>query len=287
MFKTCPACPVHLPSVPRLANPHADTQLLVREVAEDLHPHLALNDVRFTVSQGQSVGRRAYRRGPNDVPLHLDTLGRRVRGHRPVGRRAPVEAQRSDLTRVEVAQLPGGPVHLLGLEVGPLIPELAAVAEQPLGLLVFRLRLHLEGLQVLVGQAVLRLLDFLVQGFAQLSAQLSVRQAALAASFRTRTLFLGLAPALAAGASLRGAAQGLVAVPNGGFNAGIQKCILGVLFIPFFFGVSKGPFPLQKAAVGRPPSLFILLLVICVVVLLFGLDSVQKFGKIRIVRLFL
>lgn len=109
------------------------------------------------------------------MPLHLDTLGRGVWGHWPVGRGAPVEAQWSDLTGVEVAQLPGGPVHLFGLEVGPLIPELAAVAEQPLGFLVFRLRLHLEGLAVLVGQAVLRLLDFLVQCFAQLSAQLSVR----------------------------------------------------------------------------------------------------------------
>lgn len=109
------------------------------------------------------------------MPLHLDTLGWGVWGHRPVGWGAPVEAQWSDLTRVEMAQLPGGPVHLFGLEVGPLIPKFTAVAEQPLGFLVFRLRLHLEGLAVLVGQAVLRLLDFLVQCFAQLSAQLSIR----------------------------------------------------------------------------------------------------------------
>lgn len=108
------------------------------------------------------------------MPLHLDALRRGAWGNRPVGWGAPVEAQRSDLTWVEVAQLPWGPVHLFGLEVGSLIPEFAAVAEQPLGLLVFRLRLHLEGLPVLVGQAVLCLLDFLVQCFAQFSAQLPV-----------------------------------------------------------------------------------------------------------------
>lgn len=142
-------CAVHLPSVPRLANSHADTQLLVCEIAKDLHPDLALYDVCFTIFQRQSVGRRAYRRGPDDVPLHLDALGWGVWGHRPVGWSAPVEAQRSDLTWVEVPQLPGGPVHLFGLEVGPLVPELTAVAEQPFGFLVFCLRLHLEGLAVL------------------------------------------------------------------------------------------------------------------------------------------
>lgn len=166
---------MYLPSVPCLANSHADTQLLVCEIAKDLHPDLALYDVGFPVFQWQSVGRWAYRRRPDDMPLHLDTLGRRAWRHRPVGRRAPVEAQGSDLTRVEVAQFPGGPVHLFGLEVGPLIPQLAAVAEQPLGFLVFKLRLDLEGLPVLVGQAVLRLLDFLVQCFAQLPAQFPVR----------------------------------------------------------------------------------------------------------------
>lgn len=42
-------CAAHLPSVPRLAHSHADTQLLVCEMAEDLHPDLALDDVRFPV----------------------------------------------------------------------------------------------------------------------------------------------------------------------------------------------------------------------------------------------
>lgn len=42
-------CAVHLPSVPRLANSHADTQLLVCEMAKDLHPDLAQYDVRFTI----------------------------------------------------------------------------------------------------------------------------------------------------------------------------------------------------------------------------------------------
>lgn len=166
---------MHLPSVPCLANSHADTQLLVCEIAKDLHPDLALYDVGLPIFQWQSVRRRAYRRRPNDVPLHLDALGRRAWRHGPVGRRAPVEAQGSDLTWVEMAQFPGGPVHLFGLEVGPLIPQLAAVAEQPLGFLVFEFRLCFEGLTVLVGQAVLSLLDFLVQCFAQLPAQFPVR----------------------------------------------------------------------------------------------------------------
>lgn len=73
-----------------------------------------------------------------------------------------------------MAQLPRGPVNLFGLEVGPLIPKFITIAEQPLGFLVLSLWFHLEGLPVLIGQAVLCLLDFLVQCFAQLSAQLFV-----------------------------------------------------------------------------------------------------------------
>lgn len=235
---------VHLPSVPRLAYSHADTQLLVCEIAKDLHPDLALYDVCFTIFERKSVGRWAYRRGTDDVPLHLDTLGWGVWGHRPVGWSAPVEAQWSDLTRVEVAQLPGGPVHLFGLEVGPLVPEFSAVTEQPLGFLVFCLWLHFERLAVLVGRAVVCLLDFLVQCFAQFSAQLPIRQTPLTASFWTRTLFLSLTSTLAARAGLRRAAERLITVTNRSFNEGIQKFVLGVLVFPVFFSVSKAPFPL-------------------------------------------
>lgn len=148
------------------------------------------------------------------MPLHLDALGRGVWGHGPVGRSAPVQTERSDLTWVEVAQLPGGPVHLFSLEVGPLVPVLAAVVEQPLGFLVLRLWLYLEGLAVLRGKAVLRLLYVLIQCFAQLSAQLSIGQTALATSFRPRPFLLRLTSALAAGAGLWRAAVRLVAVPN-------------------------------------------------------------------------
>lgn len=109
------------------------------------------------------------------MPLHLDTLGWRARRNRPGCRSAPVEAQRSDLTWVEVSQLPGVPIHLFGLEVGPLIPELIAVAEQLLGFLVFRLWFSLQWLPVLNGHAVLGLLDFLGKCFAQFPTQLSVR----------------------------------------------------------------------------------------------------------------
>lgn len=279
-------CAVNLPSVPRLADSHAHTQLLVRQIAEDLHPDLALYHVGFPIFQRQSVWRRADGRGPDDVPLHLHTLGWRARGHWPVGWGAPVEAQGGDLTGVEVAQLPRGPVHLFSLEVGPLIPEVAAVAEQPLGFFVFRLRLYLEGLAVLVGQAVLRLLDFLVQCFAQFSAQLPVGQAALAASFGTRTFLLRLASALAAGPGLRGAAVRLVAVSNRRFNAGIQKFILGVPVIAFVFSIPKTTLPLYTAPEVRLSPLFVVLLV-HILILLFCLDLVQKFGKIRIVWLFL
>lgn len=182
------------------------------EVAEYFHPHLALHDVRFPVFQRQPVRRRAYGGRPDDVPLHLDALGRGARGHRPRRRGAAVKTERRDPTWVEVPQFPGGPVHLFGLEVGPLIGELVAVAKQPLGLLVFHLWLHLERLPVLVSQGVLRLLDFLVQFFAQFSAQVSVRQAPLTSSFWTVTLLLRLAAALAAGTGLWRAAVGLVAV---------------------------------------------------------------------------
>lgn len=216
------------------------------------------------------------------MPLHLDALRWGARRYRPGGRGAPVEAQRSDLARVEVAQLPGSPVHLFGLEMGPLIPEFITVSEQPLGFLVFCLRFHLEGLSVLVGQAVLSLLDFLVQCFAQLSAQLSIRQTSLTPSFWTLTFFLGLTSALAAGPGLWRAAERLVTVADWCFNAGIQKVILGVPVIPFFFGVSKTPSPLYTAPEVRVPSFFILFL-ICIFILLFCFDVVQKFGKIWII----
>lgn len=267
----------HLPSVPRLANPHADTQLLVGEIAEYLHPDLALQDVRLPIFQGQSVGGRADGRRTNHVPLHLDTLGRRARGDGPRGRGAPVEAQRSDLTGVEVAQVPGVPVHLFGLEVGPLVAEFVTVAERLLWLLVLRLRLHLERLPVLVGQAVLRLLDFLVQCFAQFPAEFPVGQASLTASLRTGSLFLRLAPALAAGACLRGAAVGVVAVSERRFDGGIQR----VPVIPFLFGLPEAPFPFHAAAEMMIPSSF---LVIIVFLLLFCLDLRQKFRKIRVIR---
>lgn len=251
-------------------------------MAKDLHPDLAQYDMRFTVFQRQSVGRRADRRGPDDMPLHLDTFGRGVWGHRPVRWSAPVEAQRSDLTRVEVAQLPGGPVHLFGFEVRPLIPKLTAVAEQPLGFLVFRLWLHFEGLAVFAGKAVLGLLNVLVQCFAKLSAQLSVRQTPLTPSFWTRTLFLGLTSALTARAGLRRAAVRLVAVSNGCFNEGIKKFTLAVLIIPFLFSVAKPPFSLYNTPEVRVPSFFVFIL-ICTFTLLFCLDLVQKFGKIRVI----
>ena len=47
------------PAVPGLADPHADTQVLVAEVAEDGHPHLPVHDVGCPVIQGQRVGRGA------------------------------------------------------------------------------------------------------------------------------------------------------------------------------------------------------------------------------------
>lgn len=40
-----------LPSVPGPADSHTDTQLLVCEVAEDLHPDLALDRMCFTIFQ--------------------------------------------------------------------------------------------------------------------------------------------------------------------------------------------------------------------------------------------
>lgn len=74
-----------------------------------------------------------------------------------------------------MSQLPGRPVYLLGLEVRPLISKFIAIAKQSQGLLVLGLRLHLEGLAVLVCQAVPSLLDLLVQDFAQLSGQFFIR----------------------------------------------------------------------------------------------------------------
>lgn len=43
------SCAAYSPSVPRLADSHAHTQLLVCEIAKDLHPHLTLYDVSFTI----------------------------------------------------------------------------------------------------------------------------------------------------------------------------------------------------------------------------------------------
>lgn len=157
------------------------------------------------------------------MALHLNTLGWGARGGGTGGRGAPVEAQGSDLTGVEVAQLPGGSIHLFGPEVWPLIPQVTAIAEKPLGLLVLALQLYLEGLAVLVGQAFLSLLDLLVQCFAQLFAQFLVRQTPFAANFGARTFLLGLAATLAAGAGLRRAAVRLITVQKGRFNSRTKK----------------------------------------------------------------
>lgn len=108
------------PSVPCLADTHADTQLLVCDVSEDLHPDLSLHRVGFPIHQGQSVRRGADGGRPDYVALHLDTLGWGAWGQGPGARGAPVEAQRSDLAGVEVAQLPGSAVHFLGPVVWPL-----------------------------------------------------------------------------------------------------------------------------------------------------------------------
>lgn len=155
------------------------------------------------------------------MPFHLDTFRRGAWGHGPGSGGATVEAQWSDLTWVEVAQFPWSPIHLFGLEVGPLITEFITVAEQPLRFLVFCLWLYLKRLSVLIGQAVLCLLDFLVQCFAQFSAQVSVRQASLAASLWTGTLFLCLTSTLTAGSSLWRAAMRLVTVSNWCFTGEI------------------------------------------------------------------
>lgn len=40
------------PAVPGPADPHADTQVLVAEVAEDGHPHLPVHDVGCPIVQG-------------------------------------------------------------------------------------------------------------------------------------------------------------------------------------------------------------------------------------------
>lgn len=223
----------------------------------------------FPVFQGQSVGRRADRRRPDYVPFHLDALGRGARRHRPRGRGAPVEAQGSDLTWVKVAQIPGVPVHLFGLEVGPLVAEFVTVAEQLLWLLVLCLWLHLERLPVLVGQAVLGLLDFLVQCFAQFSAQLPVGQTPFTASLRTGPPFLRLAAPLAAGAGLRRAAERVVAVSKWGFDGRIQRVVSGVSVVTFLFGLSEAPFPVHAAAERMLPSAFFIIIIF---LLLFRLD---------------
>lgn len=160
----------YLPSVPRLANSHADAQLLVCEVSKDLHPDFTLDRVSSAILQRQPVRGWTYRRGPNDMPLHLDALWWGLRRCGPVSWSAPVEAQRSDRTRIEVAQLPGGTVHLFGLEVSPLIAEFEGFTEKPFGFLVLHLGLHFDRLAVLSVEAVVWLLDVLIQHFAQLSA---------------------------------------------------------------------------------------------------------------------
>lgn len=259
----------------------------MRQVVEDLHPNFSLYDVSFPVLERQPVRGRADRGRANDVALHLDALGRRARRHGPIGRRTPVEAQWSDRAGVEVSQLPRRAVQLLRLQVRPLVHQVVAVAEQPPGFLVLRLRFHLERLTVLVGQAVLRLLDLLVQGLAQLPTQLAVRQTPLAARLRTLTLFLGLAPSLAAGPRLRGAAVGVVTVANRSSDAGAQQFVPGVVFLSLVFGVHQSPPPLYgHPEVGVRPLLHLLSPPRSVLVL-FCPDAMQEFGEVRLFRLFL
>lgn len=71
-----PACTGRsLPAVPGPADPHADTQVLVAEVAEDCHPHLPMHDMGCSIIQGQRVRWGADGWWPDHVTLHLDALG--------------------------------------------------------------------------------------------------------------------------------------------------------------------------------------------------------------------
>lgn len=254
------------------------------EVSENLHPDFALNGVSFAIFQRQSVRRRAYGRGPDDVALHLDALGRRLWRRGPVGWSAPVEAEGSDLAGIEVAQLPGGPVHLFGLEVRPLVAQFDGFAEKPFGLVVLHLWLHLDWLAVLGVEAIVRLLDVQNQSFAQLAAQLPVRQAALVASFGARAFFLGLAAGLAAGASLWRAAVRLVTVPHRSFNELTQKLILDVVVT--LFHITKMAFSLCSNTKEMFPSPVVLFLIPSIILLLF-LYLMQKLGQIRLICSFL
>lgn len=256
----------------------------MREVSKDLHPDFTLDRVSSAVFQRQPVRGRAYGRGPDDMSLHLDALWWRLWRCGPVGWGAPVKAQGSDLTRVEVAQLPGGTVHLFGLEVRPLIAEVDGFTEKPLGLLVLHLGLHFDRLAVLGVEAIVGLLDVLVQGFAQLSAQLPVRQAALVASFGARAFLLGLAAGLAAGAGLWRAAVRLVTVPDWCFDELAQKFILEVVVA--LFHVTKGPLSLRSHTKEMVSPSVVIVLVPAVLLLLL-LDLMQKLGQIRLVGSFL
>lgn len=113
-------------------------------------------------SRSSGVGRGLMGR-PDHMSLHLDALGRtRRRGPgNDSGRAAQAGPQL-------VPQLPGVPLS-------PLLKRWEPRDSQgPLGLLVLALRLRLDGLVILLGQATLGLLDLLVQLLAQLLAQLLV-----------------------------------------------------------------------------------------------------------------
>ena len=190
------------PAVPGLADPHADTQVLVAEVAEDGHPHLPVHDMGCPVIQGQRVGRGADGGRPDHMSLHLDALGRGHGGRGPgddSGRAAQAGPQL-------VPQLPGGAVEPLAEAVGAL-----AEAQGPLGLLVLALRLRLDGLVILLGQAALRLLDLLVQ--------LLVGEPPLPAHLHL-LLLLGPLRALCAWPGSRGAGARVVALPGLGGRLG-------------------------------------------------------------------
>lgn len=205
------------PAVPGPANPHADAQVLVAEVAEDGHPHLPVHDVRRPVIQGQRVGWGADGRRPDHMSLHLDALGW---GH---GGRGPGDDSRwaAQAGPQLVPQLPGGAVEPLAEAVGAL-----AEAQGPPGLLVLALGLRLDGLVVLAGQAALRLLDLLVELLAQLLAQLLVGEPPFPAHLHL-LLLLGAVRALGAGPGCGGAGAGVVALP--GLGGRLRQVILRLL----------------------------------------------------------
>lgn len=239
------------PAVPGLADPHADTQVLVAEVAEDGHPHLPVHDVGCPVIEGQRVGRGADGGRPDHMSLHLDALGRGHGGRGPgndSGRAAQAGPQL-------VPQLPGGAVEPLTEAVGAL-----AEAQGPLGLLVLALRLRLDGLVILLGQATLGLLDLLVQLLAQLLAQLLVGEPPLPAHLHLLLLLRPLR-ALCAWPGSRGAGARVVALPGLGGRFG--QVVLWFLLEPPerlvgqsypVLGVLPGP-PLRKWSTHRskPP----------------------------------